>query len=342
MEDDPGFPEAGPRRNLESKGGLENLVNDKIEKLHKKYKDLIDLIKTDTINKKLFREYVNAELKDVIERLKELKANAISIISTRLEEGATTPRDIIAGTLVFQKNEGVIEQVFRLCLGVFLLNRKDLVGDERVKKFLEEASFEELMWYSKILNKEGVIIIALTGLAEKGEQKEELQLEVAIPEIHEEWQVTLLNLCLQRINSIEEIQKEWGNISKGFKKKLKELREKLLKEGKSEKEVDEMIRNLEKLSEVDFEELKKLPPNVLNEYLKGMRQLGELIGEIEKAKEKGEKVEEHPNWEKIKGAIDTLGGIILTGGLLWFALFGFFLPLWIIEKLKGQIEKAWK
>ncbi len=323
---------------------LQNLIKEKIERLYEKYQDLVSLVRTDEVSGKFFDEYVRAELENVVGLLEELKIEGVGIITTGLTEmEITTPTEVIASTLIFQKNEGKIEEVFRLCLGVFILNREDLVGNERVKKFLEEASFDELMWYSKILNKEGVILISITTIDDKTRN---LNLEIAIPQVHERWQVELLNLCLARIKSIEDIEKYWDTISNGFKKKLKDLRQslkkRLIEEGKreeeAEKEVDGIIRNLEKLSEVDFEELKKLPPDQLNQYLEGMKQIGELLGEIQKEKEKGKDFIKHPNWEKIKEFIGILGGMSIAGGLLWFTFFAFFLPVYFVEKIKKEIK----
>ncbi|GIW66030.1 MAG: hypothetical protein KatS3mg094_549 [Candidatus Parcubacteria bacterium] len=113
-----------------------------------------------------------------------------------------------------------------------------------------------------------------------------------------------------------------------------------------EEEVKILMRELEESLNLKPEELMKKDPEELKQLLEQLNQTAQVLGvpleELRKATTEEEKKKANEKLQKalesVKDIAGILGGMALSGFLLWFSLIGFFFPVWAIEKMQKEIK----
>jgi DNA repair exonuclease SbcCD ATPase subunit len=105
----------------------------------------------------------------------------------------------------------------------------------------------------------------------------------------------------------------------------------------AEKERREIAKRYAKIIE---DRIKQKSPEELNTILGKLKDIQEKIREAEKEPEKEEKASKLK--EILKDVGTLLGTILATGFLAWSALFAFYLPLYLIDKMEATISKGFK
>ncbi|GIW66403.1 MAG: hypothetical protein KatS3mg095_0301 [Candidatus Parcubacteria bacterium] len=311
---------------------LNNILNELMGE--EKYKELISKLSIE--DQKLLEEIIKnhiEELKFELETKIEDKRIALELqLQQQGTQSKLTDEELrrFAEVRVLQGYEGKsgVERLLRLYLALFLLSNESFVEDEQVKNFIEnELTLEEIEYIVKIMKGHKVVFVITS---ENKRDKIKLELKSAVFKISEKWGIYLEGILHERSILIKELKKYY-----------RILREKAKKLGKDEKEIREL---LEKFKDVDIDEIiKKSKAGEIKAYLEFLKNIIETLEKAEKeSKETGKPIAETSAWKKfVEGAKDTatiLAGLGLSGFLLWFSLIGFFLPVWVIERLRKEIK----
>jgi len=129
----------------------------------------------------------------------------------------------------------------------------------------------------------------------------------------------------------------------------------ILRRNLSEGELNDMYSEIEKAGFLNRgkkinEWRKKIERKIANKNPNELKKAVEVVENLRKRikearsetnkEEKIKKVKEILN--EVKDFFKLVGTLILTGGFLWFAVLGFYFPIWLIEKMRKEVEGAIK
>jgi DNA repair exonuclease SbcCD ATPase subunit len=142
----------------------------------------------------------------------------------------------------------------------------------------------------------------------------------------------------------KELRKKLDDKYKQIRKLVKQRdawEEKLNDPKEIRKEAEKERRKIaKKYAKIIEDRIKQKSPEELNTILGKLKDIQEKIREAEKEPEKEEKASKLKEILKDVGAL--LGTILATGFLAWSALFAFYLPLYLIDKMEATISKGFK
>lgn len=319
---------------------FDKLYEKKIQELMGKYGHLIKLLPGgESILQEFFIEDVPEMIKAKI--LREFERVFMEAL-IRLKPGKHELEEALR-ELVFKQNEDIIESLFKIKLANFLLGTSETFEDEskkqRVIEFLEkELTIEELSYVARMIENKAITYIGKTKV---GEKEDEIKVKIDVVEIYEQWGIQLLLILARRVQDVEKLKKYIETVIDNYKEKLDELRDNLIKIGMPKNKVDEIINALKGLTKASIgEALMKAKPDQIQKWLESFQQLAQAIEKVSKAEGKEEK-EKAANemMGKLKETLEILTKMLGTGVLLWFALIGFFFPLWLIAKMDETVGK---
>jgi len=150
-----------------------------------------------------------------------------------------------------------------------------------------------------------------------------------------------LYMLLKDPNADPKAKKQLREEVQNLRKQRDALIEKLNNPKEIKKEVEKRQREIAKrYAKIIEDRIKQKSPEELNTILGKLKDIQEKIREAEKEPEKEEKASKLK--EILKDVGTLLGTILATGFLAWSALFAFYLPLYLINKMEAQIEKGFK
>jgi hypothetical protein len=274
---------------------------------------------------------------------------------------------------LFLKKYRENEPVFKFILGLYLLSDQTIIGDvekeKKVKEFLKTLRSEDIIKYWRFAlgeTEEKVIQIE----AEDGKITR-FSFDNLTP--LEGWLPTLLSLSFEALQSITDkaeilrfitpLEKKIKNLKHKLEKEIQDLRnqeQQLRQKGENDK-ANEIFQKINSLSQQlqsleSFEKyldglkyfIDDLGPEDLQQMKEKIKEVQELIDRFEEAitesKKTGKKFEETEAGKKFIEGLKKLGPLgaeilqfLSSAGMLWFAFIGFFLPVYLIEKVKKQI-----
>lgn len=345
----PNAPEQQQPNAPEQRGNLNDRLKELLGNFRKRYEEYIDCL--DNVRKQIIDNFIN---NFVVERF--VNVNLIPVEFPQYPDAADAHR--------FLQIQPEMDEFFKLFLAELLLSDKEVVKDERKRKkaeeFIEkELSINDLERLIRIMDMKNYPGYILNFKYLNGEVVK----EVLAYEINEEWRDYLIINLARKLKTKEDLEKYLKTIIKTYRKNLKILKENLeqspsfremirselarsLGREPSEGEVnqavkeriDQIVEDLEKAGDIEnhIDQLMKADDKQLNEMLNFFKEFNE---EIENSRKEGRKFD----FKKILPALNKLKdivGIILGGVGLWGIMLGFFLPLYLIDKMYGAIEKG--
>lgn len=299
----------------------------------------------------IYREYIDClsqPFKDVIKGFIELFNEAAVVQLVNFNEvskviGEQPPLEIKSAEAFLEIKEE-IESFLRLMLAELLLSDEEILKDEKKKSKVEEfinkelsiSDLTRLLSVCRHQNQPGFVFDFkfLNG--------EEIKKVLEAYRIQEIWVRILMGSLIRRIKAKENLEQHLRILTGIYKKNLGVLRESLKSLGLPQEEIEKIIERLKGVG-TDESFLLRLSPKEMDGMLEFLKTLSE---ELDREKKEGEEDKKEIDWKKAKESvaniITILGGLGASGFLLWFALFGFFLPLGLIEKIRPIVEKALK
>jgi len=273
---------------------------------------------------------------------------------------------------LFLKKYRESEPVFKFILGLYLLSDQGIAKNEekkeKVKEFLKTLRPKDILTYCRFLDETEEKVLEIE--AEDGKITR-FSFYGLTP--LEDWLPTLISLSVEALQSITDkaeilrsitpLEKKIKNLKHKLEKEIQDLRnqeQQLRQRGENDK-ANEIFQKINSLSQQlqsleSFEKyldglksfIDDLGPEDLQQMKGNIKEVQELINRFEEAitesKKTGKKFEETEAGKKFIEGLKKLGPLgadilqfLSAAGMLWFAFIGFFLPVYLIEKVKKQI-----